>query len=119
VTGLSNVLGDIECVLHQQELTDWQRTALLPVLEKCHNVLITLRRVVDENYRLKTPDPDGFRDKSRRAWKRLNWEPKDIQNLRSRVTLNIGLLNAFNGSLTRYLSAFISRIASGLTLLAN
>jgi hypothetical protein len=116
VVGLSNVLSDIEGVLRQQELTEWQKTALLPVLEECHNVLIALGKVVDENYYSKGPNSDGIRDKSRRAWKRLNWEPRDIQDLRSRVTLNVGLLNAFNGSLTRYLFASILHITSELTL---
>jgi hypothetical protein len=104
VTGLSNVLRDIECVLRQQELTDWQKKALLPVLEECHSVLIALGKVVDENYCLKTPNSGGLRDKSRRLWKRLTWEPNDIQGLRSRIALNVGLLNAFNGSLTRCFS---------------
>jgi hypothetical protein len=119
VVGLSNVLSNIEATLSEQELSDWQKTALLPILEGCHNVLIALDKVVVENYYLKTSNPDGLRDKSRRARKRLNWEPKDVQDLRSRVTLNVGLLNAFHGSLTRYLCAFIIRITSELTLLSK
>jgi hypothetical protein len=106
VTGLSNVLRDIERVLSQQVLTDWQKKALASVLEECHNVLIALSKVVDENYYLNLSNVHGFRDKSRRVWKRLKWEPDDIQELRSRVALNVGLLNAFNGSLIRYLSRF-------------
>jgi len=35
------------------------------------------------------------------VWKRLKWEPEDIKELRSRIGTNIGLLNAFNGRLTR------------------
>ena len=104
MTGLSNILQDIECVLSQQALTDWQKRALASVLEECHNVLIALGRVADENYSLKPSNTHGFRDKSRRAWKRLTLEPDDIQELRSRVTLSVGLLNAFNGSLIRCLS---------------
>ncbi|KAG9230435.1 hypothetical protein BJ875DRAFT_385145, partial [Amylocarpus encephaloides] len=38
----------------------------------------------------------------KRVWKRLNWKPEDITQLRSRVSSNISLLNAFNGRLTRY-----------------
>ena len=104
VTGLSNVLQDVERVLSQQMLTDWQKKALASVLEECHNVLIALGKVVDENYFLSLSNVHGFRNKSRRAWKRLTWEPDDIREFRSRVALNIGLLNAFNGSLIRCLS---------------
>ncbi|KAH8687250.1 hypothetical protein BGZ60DRAFT_438813, partial [Tricladium varicosporioides] len=100
VIGLSNVLQDIERVVSQQVLTDWQKKALSSVLEECHNVLIALGQVVDENYYLNPSNVHGFRDKSRRVWKRLTWEPDDIQELRSRVALNVGLLSAFNGSLT-------------------
>jgi hypothetical protein len=34
-------------------------------------------------------------------WKRLKWEPEDIKQLRSRISTNIGLLNAFTSRLTR------------------
>jgi hypothetical protein len=34
-------------------------------------------------------------------WKRLKWEPEDIRQLRSRISTNIGLLNAFTSRLTR------------------
>ena len=110
VTGLSNVLRDIERVLSQQVLADWQKKALASVLEECHNVLITLGKVVDENYYLNLSNVHSFRDKSRRVWKRLTWEPDDIRELRSRVALNVGLLNAFNGSLMRCLSKIPKQI---------
>jgi hypothetical protein len=103
VTGLSNVLRDIESVQSQQELTNWQEKALVPVLRECHDVLTALGKVVDENYCLAPSNSRSFRNKSRRVWKRVTWEPADVQELRSRVTLNVSLLNAFNGSLIRYL----------------
>jgi Cdc6-like AAA superfamily ATPase len=37
----------------------------------------------------------------KRVWKRLNWEPEDIKQLRSRISTNIGLLNTFTSQLTR------------------
>ena len=108
MAGLSNVLRDIESVQSQQELTDWQKDALVPVLKECHNVLLALGKVVDENHCLKPSNSHSLRDKSRRVWKRVIWEPDDVQELRSRVTLNVSLLNAFNGSLIRYLAKAIN-----------
>ena len=102
MTGLLNVLRAIECVLSEQELSDWQIKALAPIIKECHNILIKIGKVVDENYLLKPSTAHGFRDKSQRVWKRLTWDPDDIQVLRLRVILSIGLLNAFNGSLIRY-----------------
>lgn len=104
MTGLSNLLRDIERVLSQQVLTDWQKKALAFVLGECHNVLIALGKVIDENYHLNPSNVHGFCDKSRRVWKRLTWKLNDIHELRSRVALNVGILNAFNGSLIRCLS---------------
>jgi len=37
----------------------------------------------------------------KRIWRRLKWEPEDIRELRSRISSNITLLNAFNNQLTR------------------
>lgn len=110
MTSLSNVLRDIERVLSQQVFADWQTKALASILQECHNVLIALGKVVDENYHLNPSHIHGFRDKSRRVWKRLTWEPDDIQELRSRIALNVSLLNAFNGSLIRYLSEVLKQI---------
>lgn len=103
VTGLSNVLHEIEEALSQQVLTDWQTKALKSLLEECHNILLELGKLIDEDYLLKPSNTHGFRDKSRRAWKRLTWEPDDIEELRSRVALNVGFLNTFNISLIRCL----------------
>jgi Cdc6-like AAA superfamily ATPase len=35
------------------------------------------------------------------VWKRLKWDPEDINKLRSRINTNIGFLNVFNGQVTR------------------
>jgi hypothetical protein len=40
-------------------------------------------------------------ERVKRVWKRLKWEPKDIEQLRSRISTNIGLLNAFTSRLNR------------------
>jgi hypothetical protein len=114
VTGLSNVLRESESVLSGQELADWEKDALQGLLQGCHDILLKVGQVVDENSSLKSTTPDqSIRDKSRRAWKRMNWDPKDIQDLRSRITLNIGFLSAFNGSLNRCVS-YIARYESSL-----
>jgi Cdc6-like AAA superfamily ATPase len=43
----------------------------------------------------------GVGKKLKRAWKRLTWEPEDVRELRSRISNNVGLLNAFNIRLAR------------------
>lgn len=104
MTGLTNILREMGDSLSQQILTDWQKKALEFHLKECHTVLIKLEKVVAENYLLKPSNSHGFRDKSLRAWKRLTLEPNDIKELRSQVSMNVGFLNTFNGSLTRCIS---------------
>lgn len=41
--------------------------------------------------------------KAKRVWKRLNWEPEDIRELRDRITSNVLLLSTFLGGISRQL----------------
>jgi hypothetical protein len=66
----------------------------------CRNVLDELQRIVDKNTELRS-ESGGVGKRIKRVWKRLKWEPEDIDKLRSRISTNIGFLNAFSGLLTR------------------
>ncbi|KEY73474.1 hypothetical protein S7711_07498 [Stachybotrys chartarum IBT 7711] len=37
----------------------------------------------------------------KKAWKRFNWNPDDVQDFRRRISLNLSLLNAVEGQLSR------------------
>jgi hypothetical protein len=109
VKSLKIILEDVEIVLPQRDLTDDQDKVLRGIAEGCHNVLNTLKQQL-EKYQELGLDPKGWdrknlRFKVQRGWKRLRWDPKDAEELRSRIVSNISLLNAFYGRLTRYLSA--------------
>jgi hypothetical protein len=129
VKNLSNVLRDIDDVLPEEELasqpkaelddaadgfhknddlpawelTSQQKAELRDIAKGCFNVLNELKETLkkyqelDSNSNCKT-----FIGKARRVWKRLEWEPEDIRDLRCRISSNISLFNAFNGRLTRY-----------------
>jgi hypothetical protein len=66
----------------------------------CRNVLDELQRILDKNSELSS-ESGGVGKRIKRVWKRLNWKPGDIDELRSRISTNIGFLSAFNGRLTR------------------
>jgi hypothetical protein len=70
------------------------------IADGCRNVLDKLEKTLHK-YRELSPVPENAGKKVKRLWKRLKWEPEDIQELRSRISSNISLLNAFNGRLTR------------------
>lgn len=54
-----------------------------------------------ENYDELTFDSKTVGRRVKSVWKILEWEPEDIKDLWSCISTNIGLLNAFNGRLTR------------------
>ena len=100
VKSLSNVLRDLEDVFPERDLTNQQEADLHDLIEGCRNILNELDKITDK-YRILDTDPTSLSRKSQRLWKRLKWEPDDVQELRSRITSNVALLNAFNGRLTR------------------
>lgn len=99
VRSLSIVLQDVE-VLSGQGLSKSQVKELEDIVRSCRNVLETLEQTLDK-YRELQLVPQGFGGKIRRVWKRVNWDPDDIRDLRSRIVTNITLLDAFQGQLIR------------------
>jgi hypothetical protein len=60
-----------------------------------------LQQTLDKNSELSSTESGSVGKRIERVWKRLKWKPEDIDELRSRITTNIGFLTAFNGRLTR------------------
>ena len=69
--------------------------------QSCRNVLDELQQILDKNSELSSPESGSVGGRIKRVWKRLKWKPEDINELRSRISTNIGFLTAFNGRLTR------------------
>ncbi|PVH70410.1 ankyrin [Cadophora sp. DSE1049] len=69
------------------------------------NILDQLEHILDEYNELKS-GYGSVNKRAKRMWKRLKWEPEDIKQLRSRISTNISLLNAFTSRLTRDNVAF-------------
>jgi peptidoglycan hydrolase CwlO-like protein len=99
VRSLSIVLQDVEIVLPERELADAQQTQLDEITQGCRNVLEELEKTLDRYHEI---DSSGksFGEKSRRVWKRLKWDQKEIDGLRSRITSNTMLFNTFLGRLS-------------------
>jgi hypothetical protein len=77
-----------------------QETELHDITNGCRNVLDKLGKKL-EKYRILGSGPATVGKRVEKIWKKLKWEPKDVCELRSRITSNIALLNAFNGRITR------------------
>ena len=84
----------------KRELNNDQKRDLEDIDKGCRNVLDELQRILDKNTELSS-ESGSVGKRIKRVWKRLKWDPEDINKLRSRININIGFLNAFNGLLTR------------------
>ncbi|OGM41499.1 hypothetical protein ABOM_008920 [Aspergillus bombycis] len=100
VRNLSFVLQDVEVDLSGKELSDNQKAELQAIADSCRCVLDEIYGEISTYRVLESDHITGLR-KVVRVWKRLKWEPEDIQDLRNRISSNVSLLNAFNGRITR------------------
>ncbi|TGO44037.1 hypothetical protein BCON_0632g00010 [Botryotinia convoluta] len=100
VRSLSIILLDVEVVLSDRKLRNEQEAQLKQIEGGCRNVLDQLEHTLDEYNELKS-DHGGVSKRVKRIWKKLKWEPEDIKQLRSHISTNIGLLNAFTSGLNR------------------
>ncbi|KFZ02648.1 hypothetical protein V500_00038 [Pseudogymnoascus sp. VKM F-4518 (FW-2643)] len=106
VRSLSIVLQDVEDRLSGPDLDDQQEKELRDITNSCGDVLSELKKTLDKYSELKSGYA-GAGTRAKRIWKRLKWEPDDIQELRSRIIVNVTLWNAFQGKIDSQISAAI------------
>lgn len=97
---LSNALRDVDDILPHRDLNVQQRTDFFEIAHTCDNILKELEKKLD-TFQVLEASANGISGKSRRVWKRLRWEQKDIDQFRSRITLNISAFNTFLGRVNR------------------
>jgi Cdc6-like AAA superfamily ATPase len=97
---LSIVLNDAEVTMSDQELNSQEKTNFKTVLGGCQRTLQKLKDTKDK-YIVLDSKQTNLGGKLKRAWKRLSIEPEEIAALRSEISANINLLNAFTVRLTR------------------
>ena len=100
VKNLSNVLRDIDDVLPQRDLPKQQKIEFGEIIRSCQEVFKELEVMLDK-YQELDPNTKGFTGRSRRVWKKLKWDQKDIDGFRSRITSNVLLLNTFLDRINR------------------
>jgi hypothetical protein len=94
------VLQDIEVILPEPNLYTQQSIELKEITDGCVSILENLQRTLNKYGELKS-DPRSVGLKMKRIWKRLQWEPEDIKELRSRIVINVTLLDTFQGKITK------------------
>ena len=97
---LSNVLRDVDDVLSERDVSNRQKNDLDEIARGCHNVLNQLKEKLDKSQELDSK-AKGISGKSRRIWKRFQWDQAEIDQFRNRVNLNITAFGTFLGRITR------------------
>ncbi|PSN58640.1 hypothetical protein BS50DRAFT_627129 [Corynespora cassiicola Philippines] len=97
---LSIVLTDAEVAVSEQDLSLQDKANLQDVLDGCQRALRKLEHTIDKYSKIGSQQT-SIGSKLKRIWKRLSIEPEDIRELRSNINVNIALLTAFTGRLTR------------------
>jgi hypothetical protein len=93
---LSNVLRDVDDVLPQRDITSSQKKDLDEIAQGCYNVLKKLEETLDKYQELDS-SVKGIREKSRRVWKRFQWDQGEIDQFRNRINLSISAFGTFLG----------------------
>ncbi len=94
------MLQDVDIYLSECELSQQQEAQLRDISAGCSKVLNKLEQTLTKYVELDLVD-GNLKKRAKRAWKRLQWEPDDIRDLRGRVTEHLALLNAFLGGMLR------------------
>ncbi|PMD24107.1 hypothetical protein NA56DRAFT_656564 [Hyaloscypha hepaticicola] len=92
VRSLSIVIHDVDIVLSECEPDGKQKTELQEIASSCHKILNDLEKTLDNYDELQTYS-GNIDNRVKRVWKKLKWEPQDIQEIRNRITSNVTLLN--------------------------
>ncbi|KAK0755537.1 hypothetical protein N5P37_011939 [Trichoderma harzianum] len=100
VRGFSIVLQDIEA--NCTDLSPEHSQEYQSVVTSCKHLLVRLKRTLEEYSEVAKDDKTGKRTAIKRVWKRLKWEPDDIRDIRSQISVKIGTLRSLNDQVTSH-----------------
>ncbi|KAL7929068.1 ankyrin repeat-containing domain protein [Trichoderma chlorosporum] len=100
VRGFSIVLQDVEA--SYAEFSSAQSQAeYQDVLTSCKHLLEQLKKTLDE-YSGVAKGCNTGKTAIKRVWKRLKWEPDDIRDIRSQISIKIAVLKNLNDQVTNH-----------------
>ncbi|CAI7630959.1 unnamed protein product [Penicillium glandicola] len=94
VRGLAIILQDVDNQLVGDCLDEVQQEQLREISHSCGILLKQLQDVI-EKYQVLECCGTSTQKKARSIWKRISWDPKDIDELRVRLISNVTLLQSF------------------------
>lgn len=84
----------------QRDLSEEETKQLQTVVKGCQEVLDALSALVTKFSTLGS-DSRSWKDKPEQVLQKLRWDQAEVKELRSRITSNVAMLDALNGSISR------------------
>lgn len=97
-------------------LLEWQEKFVLPTLEGCCTIFISLGELLVDKSVVLNKECDSFRHRMQRFKKRLGHRQQDVQELRQQLICYLQYLDIFNGNLMRYVNRIRRSLAVELTV---
>lgn len=96
--------------LDEDDFEDEQVEEMERILQNCQDLLSELSLKLDKLQLLANDSSPDWKQKARRAWKKITWDQMEINEYRSRIVSNITLFNLLVGSNNQYvkLTFFLS-----------
>jgi hypothetical protein len=88
------VLQDFEVALSEIDINEKQTADLEIIESNCRNTLLDLEKTLDRYGELDSSHGAAGK-RAKRIWKRLQWEPEEVRELRDRITSNCTSLNLY------------------------
>lgn len=106
---INNRIKSLWAVLHdlndipKQGISVQQKSEMESIVQKGREVLLEIESKLSK-YNVLAYTTSNWKTKALRAWSRINWDPAEVNNLRSRITSCISLFNLVMGKISQDLS---------------
>ncbi|KKO97557.1 hypothetical protein THAR02_10340 [Trichoderma harzianum] len=100
VRGFSIILQDIEA--NYAELSLEQSQEYQSVVASCNHLLVQLKKTLDNYAGVAEAGKTDKKTTIKRIWKRLKWEPDDIRDIRTQISVKIATLKSLNDQVTNH-----------------
>ncbi|KAL6791197.1 ankyrin [Trichoderma sp. SZMC 28013] len=100
VRGFSIVLQDVEAIC--TEFNPEQSQEYQSVVTSCKHLLVQLKKTLDNYAGVAEAGKTGKKTTIKRIWKRLKWEPDDIRDIRSQISVKLSTLRSLNDQVTSH-----------------
>lgn len=105
VRSLWAVLHDLNDI-PKEGLSVHQKSEMETIVQKGREVLLEIEGKLSK-YNVLAFTSSNWKSKALRAWSRINWDPAEVNSLRSRITSCISLFNLVIGKINQYGNLFL------------